>query len=60
MPVVAPVLHSKVPEYPVAVKLEVPQLFITETPGAAGIVLGAELPFPAGLVHPLAVVCVMV
>ena len=51
--VVAALLQSKVPVTPVAVSVEVPsQLSATVTPGAAGAVLGAAIPEPAGLVHP--------
>ena len=48
-------LHSKVPTE-VVDKVEVPsQLSITATPGAAGVVLGAAIPEPAGLVQPFTV-----
>lgn len=49
---VSPVLHNNDPVKPDAVSVELPQLFITETPGAFGIVLGAAIPLPASLVHP--------
>ena len=54
--VVAPVLHSKEPVNPVAVRTELPQLFTTVTPGAAGIaftvnVAAFEFTVPALLVH---------
>ena len=51
--VVAPVLHNIEPVKPLAVKTELPQLSVTVTDGAAGIVFGAEVPLPAALVHPL-------
>jgi len=57
--VVAPLLHNKVPVVPVAVNSELPQLFITVTPGATGIVLGDAVPLPDALVQPLTV-CVTV
>ena len=57
--VVAPLLHNKVPVVPVAVNSELPQLFVTVTPGATGIVLGDDVPLPDALVQPLTV-CVTV
>ena len=57
--VVAPLLHNKVPVVPVAVNTELPQLFVTVTPGATGIVLGDAVPLPDTLVQPLTV-CVTV
>jgi len=51
--VVAPVLHRNVaPVSPVAVRTELPQLFTTVTVGAGGIISGAAVPEPAGLIHP--------
>ena len=51
--VVAPLLHNNEPVKPVAVKSELPsQLFTTLTPGAAGVVLGADVPEPAKLTQP--------
>src|SRR5262245_27184013 len=35
--VVAPVLHNNAPVVPVAVNTELPQLFVTLTPGVAGV-----------------------
>jgi hypothetical protein len=54
--VVAPVLHNNDPVKPVAVNTELPQLFTTDTAGAAGTaftvsVAGFELTDPALLVH---------
>ncbi len=57
--VVAPLLHNNGPVKLVAVKTELPQLFSTITTGAGGIVMGAEVPLPVALVHPLTV-CVTV
>lgn len=57
--VVAPVLHNNVPVKPLAVNVELPQLLVTVTMGAVGIVLGAAVPLPAALVHPFTV-CVTV
>jgi hypothetical protein len=57
--VVPPLLHNKVPVKLLAVKSELPQLFVTVTVGAVGTVFGAEVPLPVGLVHPLTV-CVTV
>ena len=58
--VVAPVLHSRVPVYPVAVSREVPsQLSVTFTTGAGGAVLGAAVPEPGRLTQPFTV-CVTV
>ena len=54
--VVAPVLHSSVPEATVD-KVEVLlQLSTTVTTGAAGVVFGAAVPLPGKLVHPFTVV----
>jgi hypothetical protein len=39
-----------------AVNTELPQLSVTFTVGADGIILGAEMPLPFALVHPFAVV----
>jgi hypothetical protein len=54
--VVAPLLHNKEPVNNVAVNVELPQLFTTVTPGAAGIgftvnVAGLELTALVLLVH---------
>jgi hypothetical protein len=54
---VDPVLQDKLE--PVAINTELPQLFVTVTPGATGIVLGDAVPLPDGLVHP-PTVCVTV
>jgi hypothetical protein len=51
----APVLHCSVPAA-VVDKTDDPQLFATVTTGAAGVVLGAAVPLPDGLVQPLTVV----
>ena len=53
---VAPLLHNKEPVNNVAVNVELPQLFTTVTPGAAGIaftvsVAGLELTALVLLVH---------
>ena len=53
--VVAEVLHNNVPVKPVAVRVEVPQLSTTDTPGATGVVFGAAVPEPAELVQPFTV-----
>src|SRR6185295_5280956 len=53
--VVAPLLHSKEPVKDVAVNIELPQLFTTDTTGADGIACGAATPLPEGLVHPFTV-----
>jgi hypothetical protein len=52
--VVAPVLQDK---DPVAVvdNTELPQLLVTLTVGADGIILGAATPIPGALVHPFTV-----
>ena len=55
--VIAPLLHKNVaPGAPVAVNSELPQLLVTDTPGAAGIgltinVAALEVAVPAMLVH---------
>ena len=48
--VVAPVDHNN--PVPVALKTELPQLFVTVTIGADGIANGAAMPDPVALVHP--------
>ena len=53
--VVAPVFHSRLPAA-VVDKVDDPQLFTAVTTGVGGIVLGAAMPLPAGLVHPFTVV----
>jgi hypothetical protein len=50
-----PGLHDKLPVNPEAVSVDDPQLFTTLTEGAAGMVNGAAVPLPAGLVQPLTV-----
>ena len=57
--VVAPLLHNKEPVKPEAVNTEFPQLLVTATVGAGGVVFGAAVPVPAVLVHPF-IVCVTV
>jgi hypothetical protein len=52
--VVAPLLHKNVPEVPVAVNTELPQLLATVTTGAS-VVTGAAIPLPAALVQPFIV-----
>jgi hypothetical protein len=52
--VVAPVLHDNEPIYPVAVRIELPQLLVTVTPGAASDD-GADVPVPAVLLQPFIV-----
>src|ERR1035437_1512399 len=52
---VDPLLHDNEPVKLLAVSVELPQLFCTVTVGATGIVLGAAMPEPAALVHPLTV-----
>jgi hypothetical protein len=55
--VVSPVDQSKF--VPLVDKTEFPQLLLTVTTGAEGKVIGAAVPEPAELVHPLTV-CVTV
>ena len=50
--VVAPIFQDKVPVYEPAVSTEFPQLLVTETEGANGGVIGADVPVPGKLVHP--------
>ncbi len=50
--VVCPVLHNKEPVTPVAVKTELPQLLLTDIPGAAGVGLGAEVALAGALEQP--------
>ena len=52
--VVAPLLHNNEPVKLLAVKSELPQLFVTVTVGAGGITFGAEVPLPLALVQPFA------
>ena len=52
---VAPLLHNNEPVNDPAVNTELPQLLITDTVGADGVVFGAAIPVPAGLVHPFTV-----
>ena len=52
---VAPLLHNKEPVKEVAVKVELPQLFTTDTTGADGMSLGAATPLPGTLEQPLIV-----
>jgi hypothetical protein len=53
--VVAPVLHNNTP-CAVVDNTELPQLLATDTLGADGVALGAEVPVPVKLVHSLWVV----
>ena len=58
--VVPPLLHENdAPGAPDAVNVEEPQSLATETPGAAGIDLGAAVALAEGLVQP-STVCVTV
>jgi len=57
--VVCPLLHSKLPADPDAVRIDWLQSLATVTTGAKGIALGAATALPAGLVHPFTV-CVTV
>lgn len=50
--VVSPVLHNKEPVKPEADNTELPQLLVTVTVGASGVVLGAALPLPGALIQP--------
>ena len=54
--VIAPVLHSSVPAAAVDKVDVLLQLSTTVTTGAAGVVFGAAVPLPAGLVQPFTVV----
>lgn len=59
--VAAPVLHNSVPVKLPAVSKDVPQLLVTDTVGAAGMVTGEAVPLPTVLVHPVIVlVCITV
>jgi hypothetical protein len=54
--VVAPLLHNKEPVNDVAVNIELPQLFTTDTVGADTFKFdGAAAPLPDELVHPFSV-----
>lgn len=58
--VVAPLLHNKEPVNDPAVRIELPQLFVTVTVGVGTAALfGAATPEAGALVHPL-IVCVTV
>ena len=57
--VVSPVLHDNDPVTPVAVKTELPQLLLTDIPGAAGVGLGADVALAAGLEQPF-IACITV
>lgn len=48
-------LHNKDPVKPVAVNNELPQLLLTDTPGAVGIAMGAAVSLANELVQPLTV-----
>ena len=53
---VAPLLHNKEPVNDVAVNVELPQLFTTDTVGADTFTFdGAATPLPVELVHPFTV-----
>lgn len=54
------VLHNNDPVKLLAVKTELPQLSETFTVGTTGTSLGADVPLPGKLVHPLTAVCVTV
>ena len=49
---VPPLFHNNVPVKPLAVNTELPQLLITDTPGATGIAFGAAKVLAEGLVQP--------
>jgi len=53
--VVCPVLHNKDPVKPVAVNTELPQLLLTDIPGAVGIAIGAAVSLANELVQPFTV-----
>ena len=53
--VFAPLLHNKVPVYPLAVNTELPQLFTTVTLGAGGVAFGAAVALRGALAHPFKV-----
>ena len=53
--VVSPVLHKIDPVTPVAVNSELPQLLITDIPGADGTGAGDAVPLAAGLEQPSSV-----
>ena len=40
---------KSVPLYPLAVNVDEPQLFTTDTDGVAGVLFGAAVPLPAAL-----------
>lgn len=50
--VVSPVLHNNEPVTAEAVNNELPQLLVVFTVGGSGVVFGAEVPLPSGLVQP--------
>ena len=56
---VEPLLHNSVPVKPLAVNVDWPQPFTTDTDGAGGVLFGAAVLLPAALVHPFTV-CVTV
>ena len=58
--VVSPWFHNNDPVKFDAVNTELPQLLTTVTVGADGTVLGADVTFAAGLIHPFVDVCVAV
>ena len=53
--VVAPLLQNSDPVNDPAVNTEFPQLLVTDTVGAAGVVFGAAVPLAVALVHPFIV-----
>jgi hypothetical protein len=55
--VVAPLFHNKEPVNDVAVNVELPQLFTTDTTGADGMSFGAAIPLPEELVQTIQRLC---
>jgi hypothetical protein len=52
---VSPVLHNNDPVIPVAVKVELSQLLVTDNPGTGGIGFGAAVMLAAALLQPSSV-----
>ena len=52
---VSPVLHNNDPLIPVAVKVELSQLLVTDNPGTGGIGFGAAVMLAAALLQPSSV-----
>ena len=50
---VDPLFHNNVPVQPEAVRVEVPSQFSTTDTVGTGVILGAAVPEPGKLVHPL-------